>query len=603
MKSNPKDDAENKAERLAESYKATTTITDCIDTLANEMLNRGFHMHPDPLGGFSGFAVYKEASIGIAGIDFPPGFFYWQKCNPASEIDKSSFNIQLRKICERYIAAANDEEDKYTARQWREVMISFIDRSSVNNNAVRQAVGVNTPPLPTTITLSGKAGGYQVVPQASWFPSQVQALDARKLLSILPDAEAEQLMLILGRLMCGTKFSQTMEGILEHTARSYAILVGKDPGMGKSTLVGHIKRMIVALGYTTAEISTDFNRFGWRRIALSSLATVDDLTEETQRKMIQNGYVKTVVSNDRLSVEDKGVDAIDVQSKTVIIGCSNDSHYGHFIGMDAGALSRLNLLATKNRSDIAKDNNLDPSDKAAVESFLLPTYWERLATELDTTPDALCCYLLARSAEKFLTACGYKLDEYGDLQKVSKPTLYEDTLANRARFRIMPSLTHAEEVTRVTATLCSLAVREADSEDVAKRLERAIERADFCAPLLLGFFEVCIGNQTYSDSLSDLNATHVAASCVVSLSERIRDIEGTIAGKTSEAAFESAIKELKSVHGFGYPHRSSNYQENWREATRNHDSRLKTWEAANPKVTSKTRLAIARVTEYLLKLA
>ncbi len=576
------------------------TLADILNDLREQVRRDGFQLIPELGGAFCGHSLYTRASLQIADITPPDGFYFWQKVEFTDPLHRPRFYRSIRNICGAAIAECREDEDlKYEMKLWMEVLNCFIDRPLQHNNAVTMAAASAAVVPEETITLSGKPGNYQVVPQVSWFPENVQALDARKLLSILPDAEAHQLMLILGRLMCGAKNSRTAEGLLEHTARSYAILVGRNAGMGKSSLVNHIKRMVTALGYTTAEINTDFNRFGWKRIARSSLATVDDLTEVTQKNMIQNGYVKTVVSNDKLATEDKGQDAIDVTSKTVIIGCSNDSHYAHFIGMDSGALSRLNLLATYKESDIAREHGLKVTDKKAINNFLLPKYWENLASELGTSADTLCCYLLARSAEMFLSECGYELRD-GYLHKAKEATLYETTLHNRTLFRIRPSLQHMEELVKTTANLCALAIHYEPEVD-RERLLAALDRTDLSAPLILAFFSLIAGNSRYEAPLDMLKFDHVAPSCIVSIRGRLGEISKATEGKNSEQAFEAVVKELKSTHGFGYPSRSSNYQEYWNDCCRDVDVLLEYWSdnPPPPELKGSLKAAVDRVVTYL----
>lgn len=386
------------------------SFRDCINKLEKELDNDGYQLIASPTGRFCGYDVYVKTYLDIKGLNQPQNFYYYQRIGAEDSIRTTQFLSKVRAICE----ANREGGTKKESSRWEQVAMTFDDQMADPRSNVAKIAQASIGLKSRVASLTGLPGYHKVVPPLEWFPKALQEYNPEDLLTLFPAAEKAQLVLILGRVMAGASGTMTAEGLLRHTARSYALIVGTIGGMGKSTLMNYIKDTLECLGYTTAQINSDLNKFGWGAVATADLSTIDDLVKDKQRTLLQHVMVKSIVSNGFVKVEDKGIAAVDVKATSVIVGCTNTTNYADYIDMDGGSLSRLNQLDTYSPEELAV------AYPSIDDARILP-YWDAKACVFNCDHRLLAARLLRHCLDRFLEATGHSFDDRGYIDQRPRP--------------------------------------------------------------------------------------------------------------------------------------------------------------------------------------
>ena len=555
-------DRDNNQDQQETDRSPIVSFRDCLNKLERELDAEGYQLIASPTGRFCGYDVYVKSHLEIEGLSQPKSFAYYRQIRVKEKADdrdnawaviaQTQFLSKLRAICEENRLEASKKE----ASRWEQLAMCFDDQMADGKSPVAKIAQSSIGLRSTVTTLTGRSGFHKVVPPLEWFPKHIQDYDPEDLLTLFPPAEKAQLVLILGRVMAGASGNNTAEGKILHTARSYGLIVSKVGGMGKSTLLNYIKDAIESLGYITAQINSDLNKFGWGAVATADLATIDDLTDDKQKTLVQHVMVKSIVSNGYVKVEEKGMAAVDVRATSTILACTNNTNYKDYIGMDGGSLSRLNQLDTYTIEELAKTypNSLD--------ARILP-YWEAKAKELGCTTRLLAARLLRHCLDQFLGVTGYTFNEQGYLAKdLASDALELVTKANRDLFRIDVSLRHSEELPKAIAHLVALTIARANEHD-RKRLFDNLQFVDFNPEIVLLMMELFAYSPRLPEPLSELQLHHASYDSRNYIRAKLQTLRTLKADKSVEDTFSKLISELKSNKGFGYPSRTSHYQSDW----------------------------------------
>lgn len=566
------------------------SFSELMSTLTDQLTLKGYRLYPSQTGRFCMYDVYQASVPDIEGLQSPEDFRYFRQIQPWSDKDRCQFLATVRSICENHKAIAPSETH---AKKWVQICLDFEDRASdPRSNVARIALAALTDTSPRQTTYTGRNGFHKFIPPVSWFPEALQSLDCSQLLTLLPPVERDQFMLILGRVVAGAKGTIAAEGTLDHTARSYAIVVGIEPGLGKSTMIGYIENALTKLGYTTAQLNADFNKFGWGSIATADLASIDDLTDSTQLKMIQDPRVKSIVSNNFLKTEEKGVAAVDVRATSVIIGLTNSSNYAHYLGTDPGCLSRLNQLDTYTSYELRQ---VYPG----IPDARIKPFWEATAIKLGVTTELLAVRLLRQCLDMFLEVTGHSFDPSGHLIKdLDQDRLETRMKGNRERFRINVSLKHAEEIPTVASHLAALTIAEARPDRRAS-LEHKLSHLDFSPETVRIIIELFAASPLLPKGLEGLQLNHLSKDCIRYIKPKLRDFEALASTKSVEGAFTVLALELKSTIGLGYPHKSLTYQGLWLAAKRLVPGMVEHYQGAKLELSDPVREAVDSFTKLL----
>lgn len=188
---------------------------------------------------------------------------------------------------------------------------------------------------------------YSYVPEKEWFSEPIQKLKFEDIVTIFPPAEADMFKLIIGRACVGRSGSIHPGATepLKHGFRKAGIIVG-EPGVGKSTVLNGVMQAMQHCGYNVVNMGDFGSRFNQGAVVSSHLAYNDDLTLESLERMLKAHSFKSVVTGGTEKVENKGIDAIEVVSNTVIVANCNEIRSEISYSLDSGAISRLALIST-----------------------------------------------------------------------------------------------------------------------------------------------------------------------------------------------------------------------------------------------------------------
>jgi hypothetical protein len=188
---------------------------------------------------------------------------------------------------------------------------------------------------------------FSYVPELDWFDKKVQDLKFEDIVTIFPPAEAEMFKLIIGRACVGRSGSvhPGHTDPIKHGFRKAGIIVG-EPGVGKTTILNGVMKAMQYCGYNVVSMGQLGSRFNQGAVISSHLTYNDDLTFDALERLLKSDSFKSVVTGGTEKVENKGTDAIEVVSNTVIIANCNEIRPEISYSLDSGAISRLALIST-----------------------------------------------------------------------------------------------------------------------------------------------------------------------------------------------------------------------------------------------------------------
>lgn len=235
------------------------------------------------------------------------------------------------------------------------------------------------------------------VPEIDWFDPSIRELHFEDIVRIFPPAEAQMIKLIFGRAAVGrTGNIHPVTGKkFVHGFRKAGIIIGS-PGIGKTLTLNGMLDAFKYLGYDTAAMGNFGGRFNQGSIVTSHLAYNDDLTLSTLEKMLNADSFKSIVTSGTVVVENKGIDAIETVSNTVIIANCNEFRSEIVYDLDSGAISRFSPIATYKPFELremseAEGHNLHPAENIKY-----------LAEKYNTTPRVLYMRAIRDCVDYFL---------------------------------------------------------------------------------------------------------------------------------------------------------------------------------------------------------
>lgn len=222
-------------------------------------------------------------------------------------------------------------------------------------------------------------------------------LEMRDIVRIFPPDELKILKLAIGRAMIGRSGSteyMNPDFVIYSDWRKAVVTVGP-PKIGKSTVIEGVMEGLEFLGYKVCS-GIDFSeRFNLGQSLLSDISIFDDLTQERLIKNLTSNAFKTIVTNGRMTVEDKGKDKEEVRSETTIIGNANDYTSESLYEVDSGAKNRFVALSA-HRAPLGEN----PWQMA-----------EKIAAELETTKVGIWVRILRECYDEAIKYCAVNGEE------------------------------------------------------------------------------------------------------------------------------------------------------------------------------------------------
>jgi len=289
-------------------------------------------------------------------------------------------------------------------------LMSFTERL-LKMKRVNQAKNIHqTLDYGHTFDPSGRWGGDAVltpriwVPDREWFDPALREVTFSDVFTIFPEAEQEMLRLILGRVGVGRSNHQPPGRTepVDHTARMAGVIVGKDAGLGKSTLFNGLTAALQRCGFETHTFKSTEDRFGLKAAALSDIAYKDDTSLASLKKFLAAEETKILITNGLFQVEEKFQNAEQIWPKSVILVNSNDWNSKFAYDLDPGIIDRIKILSTYREYEVAKNReNLEGTVSEGSPDLRPRAHIPYLANKLGVSQEALYLWCLRLATDRF----------------------------------------------------------------------------------------------------------------------------------------------------------------------------------------------------------
>jgi hypothetical protein len=254
-------------------------------------------------------------------------------------------------------------------------------------------------------TMQGKKDAvretYAYIPEKEWFSEELQGLHFEEIVRIFPNAEAQMMKLIIGRACVGRTGAvhPGTRKVIEHGFRKAGVVIG-EPGVGKTITLNGILNAMKYVGYDVSSMGDFGSRFNQGSVVTSHLAYNDDLTLDSLERMLKAHSFKSVVTGGTEKIENKGTDAIEVVSNTVILANCNEWKPEITYSLDSGAISRLAPISTYRLFELEEMSDTEGHD-------IHPgSHIKWLCEKHNTDPMSLYLRVLRDCTDFFLSKCG-----------------------------------------------------------------------------------------------------------------------------------------------------------------------------------------------------
>ena len=159
------------------------------------------------------------------------------------------------------------------------------------------------------------------VPAKSWFDPKLHEVTLEDVFTIFPHAEVEMLKLMIGRIGVGRSnhLPPGFSDPVDHTARMAAVIVGKDAGLGKSTIFNGMTAAFSKCGFLTHTFKSTEDRFGLKAAALADIAYKDDTAMKSLKSFLSAEETKILITNGPFQTEEKFQNAEQIWPKCVML--------------------------------------------------------------------------------------------------------------------------------------------------------------------------------------------------------------------------------------------------------------------------------------------
>ena len=242
------------------------------------------------------------------------------------------------------------------------------------------------------------------VPARSWFDERLHEVTLSDVFTIFPEAEIEMLKMIIGRVGVG-RANHLPPNFLEpidHTARMAAVIVGKDAGLGKSTIFNGLTAALSKCGFVTHTFKSTEDRFGLKQAALADLAYKDDTAMKSLKAFLAAEETKILITNGLFQTEEKFQNAEQIWPKCVMLVNSNDwdAHFAY--DLDPGIIDRIKILSTYREYEVKQNRfKLNGSASEGTPDLRPRAHIPFLADKLGVGADALYLWCLRLATDRF----------------------------------------------------------------------------------------------------------------------------------------------------------------------------------------------------------
>lgn len=368
----------------------------------------GFKVELDELGGHCNLSISKAAAPpSIKGINYPNNF------RPYREI---FLNDDLTDIS-RIFKSSNCSQK--TRDFWSPLFNPKAGDSDLSAHTDRlifmkkqgERAGIRSEmKLEHSFDPAGRIHGVSAdnpklwVPDKSWFSPSLHQVGLEDVFTIFPRAEIEMLRLLLGRIGVGRHghFPSKWDCPVKHTARMAAVIIGKDPGLGKSSLFNGMIAAFTKCGFRTSTFRSTKDRFGVSRAALSDIAYKDDTSLNSLKEFLASEETKTIITGGALETEEKFKRAEQIYPRAVFILNSNDWNSKFTYDLDAGIMDRVKLITTLREHEVLRRKVVTENAVSRDSPDLRPlSHLPFLARKLGVDEEALYLWCLRLATDDF----------------------------------------------------------------------------------------------------------------------------------------------------------------------------------------------------------
>ena len=398
----------DKDKKKKESKKAPTRVSELYSTGVSLLKSRGFTVELNETGDHVNHRILKPSPPPmVKGIRYPHTFNPLQDISSDTDFEsiEAAFNPEL---CEPEVREF--WQPLFRPKAGDSDLLSFTERllkmRKVNaTKNIHQIIEYGH-----TFDPAGRQGGETVlspriwVPDRNWFDPVLYDVTFADVFTIFPEAEQEMLRLILGRIGVGRSnhLPPGRTEPIDHTARMAGVIVGKDAGLGKSTLFNGLTAALQQCGFVTHTFKSTEDRFGLKTAALSDIAYKDDTSLVSLKKFLAAEETKILITNGLLQVEEKFQNAEQIWPKCVILVNSNDWNSKFAYDLDPGIIDRIKIISTYREYEVAKNrNNLDGTVSEGSPDLRPRAHIPYLANKLGVSPEALYLWCLRLATDRF----------------------------------------------------------------------------------------------------------------------------------------------------------------------------------------------------------
>lgn len=533
------------------------TVVEMVQVIKRNLGEYGFMTVYNPAGSFSGLDIYENIDVAVDGLSQATPKVRYAKCEPNDQtIDKIHETLKIGK-------------PKFGAKLYSSLVQMMLCGTNDKTNVFYKAVAgrSNDGAFAPCVTLNDGQNATRLAPTPQNTTVRLTDDQVSRLLGIFEEAEQKSLMLALGRVLVGENGSKTVDNtVIRHTFRNLSIIVGTDAGLGKSTLFNEFLIPVLRkLGYVVSGVPTGLHDKGWVEPSTADLAFADDLSPEDQKCWLKSGVIKSVVSNSETFIDAKYEAFRKVKTRSVLIACSNGFDVRDVIGADSGILSRLHALETVPASKVYRP--LVGHDERTL------TVWNRTASELKLSTEALAVGLLSRCAELFLDVTGYRW--VGNCvigyDKIADDTLMEYSEGLRDNYRLAMNMNHAKglvsAVARYTLTCYINAQKDKGIYDREEALDW-FKNVQFSPQLVINYLK--FGSELTGRENNVLSGFPELFAKEINWTSTRRNIAGinsrfALENSSSDVMLDLS-KRMESNSGFNFPHSVAFYVSLWNSA-------------------------------------
>ena len=242
------------------------------------------------------------------------------------------------------------------------------------------------------------------VPARAWFDEKLHQVTLKDVFTIFPEAETEMLKMIIGRIGVGRSnhLPPNFTEPVDHTARMAAVVVGKDAGLGKSTIFNGMTAAFSKCGFLTHTFKSTEDRFGLKAAAMADIAYKDDTAMKSLKAFLAAEETKILITNGLFQTEEKFQNSEQIWPKCVMLVNSNDwdAHFAY--DLDPGIIDRIKILSTYREYEVKQNRyRLDGCASEGTPDLRPRAHIPFLADKLGVSSDALYLWCLRLATDRF----------------------------------------------------------------------------------------------------------------------------------------------------------------------------------------------------------